>query len=163
MKYIRRFFRHIREGFVGVKRHFGMAFSASSAVTITLLLVGVFAVFAINMAYLTKEIEQSISLVALIDYEVTDSGKITSMKNVSIMSFSVTRKKNWISIFRNMARTNQLWRSSRRTIAVKIIRSMILSSSMQSMVRIWKISRIPLRRCQVSLLSRMAEAIPTYL
>lgn len=81
MKYIRRFFRHIREGFVGVKRHFGMAFSASSAVTITLLLVGVFAVFAINMAYLTKEIGQSISLVALIDYEVTDSGKITSMKN----------------------------------------------------------------------------------
>ena len=81
MKYIRRFFRHIREGFVGVKRHFGMAFSASSAVTITLLLVGVFSVFAVNMAFLTKEIEQSISLVALIDYDVSDPGRITAMKN----------------------------------------------------------------------------------
>ena len=57
-----------------------MAFSASSAVTITLLLVGVFTVFAANMAYLTKEIEQSISLVALIDYG-TDAGRITALKN----------------------------------------------------------------------------------
>ena len=77
----RRFFRHLREGFVGVKRHFGMAFSASSAVTITLLLVGVFGVFAVNMAFLTQEIEQSISLVALIDYSATDPSRITSMKN----------------------------------------------------------------------------------
>ncbi len=77
----RRFFRHLREGIIGVKRHFGMAFSASSAVTITLLLVGVFGVFAVNMAFLTQEIEQSISLVALIDYDVTDPARITFMKN----------------------------------------------------------------------------------
>ncbi|MCR4855436.1 MAG: permease-like cell division protein FtsX [Erysipelotrichaceae bacterium] len=80
MIFFRRFFRHLREGFVGVRRHFGMAFSASSAVTITLLLVGVFGVFAINMAYLTQEIEQSISLVALIDYKVNDPSVITNMK-----------------------------------------------------------------------------------
>ena len=80
MKYIRRFFRHIREGFIGVGRHFGNALSAASAVTITLLLVGVFAVFAVNLAFLTQEVEQSISLVALIDYDVTDPSRITSMK-----------------------------------------------------------------------------------
>ena len=50
MVFFRRFFRHLREGFIGVKRHFGMAFSAASAVTITLLLVGAFGVFAVNMA-----------------------------------------------------------------------------------------------------------------
>ena len=77
----RRFFRHIKEGFIGVKRHFAMAVSSASAVTITLLLVGFFAAFAINMAYLTQEIEQSISLVCLIDYEVTDSSRIASMKS----------------------------------------------------------------------------------
>lgn len=77
---IRRFFRHIREGFIGVKRHFAMAVSSASAVTITLLLVGVFAVFAVNMGYLTREIEQSISLVALIDYDVTDRSKVDSMQ-----------------------------------------------------------------------------------
>lgn len=77
---IRRFFRHIREGFIGVKRHFAMAVSSASAVTITLLLVGVFAVFAVNLGYLTQEIEQSISLVALIDYDVTDRSKIDLME-----------------------------------------------------------------------------------
>lgn len=80
MKYFRRFARHIREGFIGVKRHFAMAFSSASAITITLLLVGVFAAFAANLAMLTKEIEQSISLVALVDYSVTDSSSITSIQ-----------------------------------------------------------------------------------
>ena len=85
MRFIRRFFRHIKEGFLGVKRHFGMAVSSASAVTITLLLVGVFAVFALNLSYLTREIESSISLVALIDYDVTDTSQINNMKN-SIVS-----------------------------------------------------------------------------
>ena len=80
MVVFRRFFRHIKEGFLGVKRHFGMAVSSSSAVTITLLLVGVFAVFAINLGYLTQEIEESISLVALIDYDA-NSNRINTMKD----------------------------------------------------------------------------------
>ena len=73
MKFIRRFFRHIKEGFIGVKRHFAMALSSASAITITLLLVGVFAAFAANIALLTQEIESSISLVALIDYDASKS------------------------------------------------------------------------------------------
>ena len=77
---IRRFFRHIREGFIGVKRHFAMAVSSASAVTITLMLVGVFAIFALNMAFLTQEIEQSISLVALIDYNVDDPERISTLR-----------------------------------------------------------------------------------
>lgn len=91
MRFIRRFFRHIKEGFLGVKRHFGMAVSSASAVTITLLLVGVFAVFAYNLSYLTQEIESSISLVALIDYDVTDSGVINNMKNDIISIEGVDR------------------------------------------------------------------------
>ena len=71
MKFIRRFFRHIKEGFIGVKRHFAMALSSASAITITLLLVGVFAAFAANIALLTQEIESSISLIALIDYDAS--------------------------------------------------------------------------------------------
>ena len=76
----RRLFRHIKEGFIGVKRHFAMAVSSASAVTITLLLVGVFGVLAINIAYLTREIEESISLVALIDYDVTETSTISSIE-----------------------------------------------------------------------------------
>ena len=77
----RRFFRHIKEGFIGVGRHFAMAISSASAVTITLTMVGVFGIFAVNMAYLSQEIEQSISLVALIDYSVTDTTQISAMKS----------------------------------------------------------------------------------
>jgi cell division transport system permease protein len=80
MKIIRRFFRHIREGFIGVKRHFAMAVSSASAITITLLLVGAFAIFALNMAFLTQEIEQSISMVALIDYDVENKTDIMAMQ-----------------------------------------------------------------------------------
>lgn len=77
----RRFFRHIKEGFVGVRRHFAMAVSSASAVTITLTMIGVFGILAVNMAYLSQEIEQSISLVAMIDYKVTDQTQINTMKN----------------------------------------------------------------------------------
>ncbi len=76
----RRFFRHIKEGFIGVRRHFAMAISSASAVTITLTMIGVFAVLVSNVAFLTQEIEQSISLVALIDYDVTDQTQLNSMK-----------------------------------------------------------------------------------
>ena len=76
----RRFFRHIKEGFIGVKRHFAMALSSISAVLITLTMIGVFGVLVINMYYLTKEIEQSISLVALIDYDVESESQIATMK-----------------------------------------------------------------------------------
>ena len=81
MKYLRRFFRHIKEGFIGVKRHFPMAFSSASAITITLLLVGVFAAFAANLALLTQEIEESISLVALVDYSVEGNSSINGIQD----------------------------------------------------------------------------------
>ena len=79
-KIFNRFFRHIKEGFIAVKRHFGMDLSSATAITVTLLLVGVFAILAANLTSLTIEIEDSISLVSLIDYDVTDYGQIKTMK-----------------------------------------------------------------------------------
>ena len=76
----RRFFRHIKEGFIGVKRHFAMAISSASAVMITLTIVGVFGMLVVNIAYLSQEIEQSISLVALIDYNVEEQVQKDAMK-----------------------------------------------------------------------------------
>ncbi|MDO4197702.1 MAG: permease-like cell division protein FtsX [Erysipelotrichaceae bacterium] len=80
MRFFRRFFRHIRDGFSGVFRHFSMAFSSMSAVSITLLLVGVFAAFAINVNFLTQEIQSNISLVCLIDYSADEATK-TNIEN----------------------------------------------------------------------------------
>ena len=68
----RRFFRHIKEGFFGVFRHFGMSFSSASAVMITLVLIGLFLVVTINLYYMTRTIESSISLSALIELGYED-------------------------------------------------------------------------------------------
>ena len=76
----RRIFRHIKEGFIGVGRHFGMAISSSASVTITLLLVGFFLVVVYNLNLITKDIESSISLSVLVDYDVTNEASIETIK-----------------------------------------------------------------------------------
>ncbi len=63
-----RFARHVKEGFVGVGRHFGMAFSSIIAVTITLVLISVFVVLTWNLQTITSTIESSINIVVSIDY-----------------------------------------------------------------------------------------------
>ena len=77
---IRRFFRHIKEGFIGVGRHFGMAISSSASVTITLLLVGFFLVVVYNLNLITKDIESSISLSALVDYDITSQTELDALE-----------------------------------------------------------------------------------
>lgn len=77
---IHRFFHHIKEGFVGFKRHLGMSLSSVGAVTLTLLLVGLFIMLSVNLAFLSQSIEKSISLVCLVDYNVTDQAEINKMQ-----------------------------------------------------------------------------------
>ena len=77
----RRFGRHIKEGFIGIGRHFSMALSSIASVTITLLLIGLFLVLTINLSELTKEVENSISLSALVSYDVTSENQLSSIKN----------------------------------------------------------------------------------
>ena len=66
---IRRFFRHIKEGFFGVGRHLGMALSSASAVMITLIIIAIFLILTFNLYEVTKSIEGSISIVATIKDE----------------------------------------------------------------------------------------------
>lgn len=80
MKIIRRFFRQIKEGFIGVGRHFGMALSSSASVTITLLLIGFFLTFTYNLNIITKDIESSISLSALVSYEVDSKAALDRLE-----------------------------------------------------------------------------------
>lgn len=78
---IRRFFRHIKEGFFGVGRHLGMALSSASAVTITLIIIGIFIVITLNLYEVTKSIEGSISIVATIKDEY-DSDHLTIQERI---------------------------------------------------------------------------------
>lgn len=77
----RRFGRHIKEGFIGIGRHFSMALSSIASVTITLLLIGLFVTLVINLSVLTMEIESSISLSALVSYDATSENQINSIKS----------------------------------------------------------------------------------
>lgn len=76
----RRFFRHIKEGFIGVGRHFGMSLSSSASVTIALFLVGFFLVVTYNLNIIAQDIEQSISLSALVDYDVTSKTALDTLE-----------------------------------------------------------------------------------
>ena len=75
-----RFIRHIKEGFIGVGRHFGMAISSAASVTITLLLVGFFLAFTYNLNIITKDIESSISLSVLVSYDIDSKAALDALK-----------------------------------------------------------------------------------
>lgn len=78
---LRRFGRHIKEGFIGIGRHFSMAISSIASVTITLLLIGLFLILVVNLNVLTKEVETSISLSALVSYDIKDENELNSIKS----------------------------------------------------------------------------------
>ena len=114
-----RFIRHIKEGFVGVGRHFGMAISSAASVTITLLLVGFFLAFTYNLNIITKDIESSISLSALVSYDVDSRAtldllkeQIASIEGVSSVEY---RSKDdeftyYVGMYPDIKEFNELYR-----------------------------------------------------
>lgn len=119
MKLIRRFFRHIREGFFGVIRHFGMAVSSMTSVTITLFLIGVFLVLTVNLNLVTKDIESSISLSALISFDNDSSASINNIRNQisrihGVKSIDYRSKDDefdyYVEMYPDMREFNELYR-----------------------------------------------------
>lgn len=95
MRILRRFGRHIKEGFLGVGRHFGMSVSSSSAITITLLLVGVLLALTYNLQIATQSIESSISISALVSYDAEDedhlkriTAELEAIEGISSVTYS---------------------------------------------------------------------------
>jgi len=66
------FFRHFREGFLGITRHFAMAFSSASAVSITLVLIGMVLLISANLSHITRNIEQNVEILVKIDNSATE-------------------------------------------------------------------------------------------
>jgi cell division transport system permease protein len=60
--------RNLKEGFNGVGRHFAMAVSSAIAVTVTLLLISIFALFMLNVSHFTHNVEQGMEIGVMIDY-----------------------------------------------------------------------------------------------
>lgn len=67
--------RPIKEGFSGVGRHLAMAISSAIAVTITLLIISLFIIFSYNVQNFTKNIESSMEISVMVDYNYEDSTK----------------------------------------------------------------------------------------
>ncbi|MBO0588435.1 permease-like cell division protein FtsX [Sporosarcina sp. E16_8] len=59
--------RHVRESFKSIRRNSWMTFASVSAVTVTLLLVGVFIVIMMNFNHLAKSIENDVEIKVVAD------------------------------------------------------------------------------------------------
>lgn len=65
--------RHIKEGVIGFLRHPANSVATVFTMFISLLLVSFFFVAITNLGNLTKEVESSLSLSALVDFDTSDS------------------------------------------------------------------------------------------
>lgn len=86
--------RHFREAFFGIFRHFAMALSSASAVSITLLLIGTVGIISYNIAYMTDNIEQSVQIFVKIEPETSQTSidfleeQIKEIDGVNDVTFS---------------------------------------------------------------------------
>lgn len=75
-----RIFRPLIEGFRGVIRHGANSLSAALAVSITLAIISIFGIFTMNLRGFTQNIEQSVQISVMIDYNyesAEDEGRIS--------------------------------------------------------------------------------------
>lgn len=91
---IRRFFRHIKEGFLNVFRNFAMSVSSASAVTITLILVGAFFIITTNIVSISSSIKSNLTILVKIDRETSEDDiiilkeKIENVDQVKLVTYS---------------------------------------------------------------------------
>ena len=75
-----RIIKHIREGFLGVIRHFAMSLSSISSVTVTLMIMAFFLILSVNIDAITYRLEEAVQIHVLIDKEVEDEEQITLLQ-----------------------------------------------------------------------------------
>ncbi len=81
----RTFRRHVRESFKSLGRNGWMTFASVSAVTITLLLVGVFFVIMMNLNQVAKGIEEDVEIRVHIDVAATEEQQDVLKKQIEVL------------------------------------------------------------------------------
>lgn len=81
----RTFRRHVRESFKSLGRNGWMTFASVSAVTITLLLVGVFFVIMMNLNQVAKGIEEDVEIRVHIDVAATKEQQDVLKKQIEVL------------------------------------------------------------------------------
>lgn len=78
-----RIFRHIKDGFIGVFRHFALSFSSISSMMIMLTLMSIFMLLNENIIQITQQIEENVSLYVQIESETTKEETETLKERIS--------------------------------------------------------------------------------
>lgn len=89
--FFRSFPRHIRNAFFSLFRHFAMSLSACSAVTVTLILFGVFLIIAGNVSLFATNIEDDVRIHVVLESSVTKDDDIEKIQK-SIEEIKGVRK-----------------------------------------------------------------------
>lgn len=79
INYLKKIPYHCKGALKSIARHFAMSVSSATAVTITLVLMLIFLVLAFNISGFTKNIEQSVQILARVDKVVTEEEAIKSI------------------------------------------------------------------------------------
>ncbi|MFV9510563.1 permease-like cell division protein FtsX [Tepidibacillus sp. LV47] len=77
---IRTFGRHFREGLKNIGRNGWMTFASISAVTVTLLILGIFLLLALNVNHMANLVENQVEIVVSLDLNINDS-QIKTVEN----------------------------------------------------------------------------------
>ncbi|MEW9669481.1 permease-like cell division protein FtsX [Ammoniphilus sp. 3BR4] len=95
---IRTIFRHIREGFRNVGRNGWMSFASMSSVAITLFILGVFLLLAMNVNHIADVVEQQVEMRVILKADIEEDQaqsvgeKIKAMPQVESVTF-VTKEE----------------------------------------------------------------------
>lgn len=98
-------FRHLREGFKGTLRNGWMTFAAISAVTITLLLVGVFALVMFNVNEISENVENDVEIQVFVTRTAEEANVEKLGENLEqipgVASVTFSSKEEELENFRN--------------------------------------------------------------
>lgn len=97
--------RHLREGFKGTLRNGWMTFAAVSAVTITLLLVGVFALVMFNVNEISENVENDVEIQVFVTRTAEEANVEKLGENIEqipgVESVTFSSKEDELENFRN--------------------------------------------------------------
>ncbi|WP_214763339.1 permease-like cell division protein FtsX [Exiguobacterium sp. s141] len=97
--------RHLREGFKGTLRNGWMTFAAVSAVTITLLLVGVFALVMFNVNEISENVENDVEIQVFVTRTAEEANVEKLGENIEqipgVASVTFSSKEDELENFRN--------------------------------------------------------------
>ena len=86
--------RHIKEAYFGITRHLAMSLSSASAVTVTLLLMSIMVLALGNIAQITMNLQDNVTVFVRIEESVLETdiiklqSKVASVEGVSFVTYS---------------------------------------------------------------------------